>query len=162
MRAAVGDLQAIRAKPYVASAGMDKQKAMPPEPPVILGGDFADGQSLWNLDAVNVTVGPGFTGRDPGLKGLTGKGVYVGVLDSGLIPEWRSFLPVERIDVDHARAFGGGGGEKGTVSSQPDKWEHDVVGHGTAVASVIIGYSSIPLPPGSRSIYDVLTNSYAP
>jgi subtilisin family serine protease len=85
-------------------------------------------------------VAPGLTGRNPDLNGLTGKGVYVGVLDSGLLPEWRSLFPSARIAVDYARAFGGGGGDKGTVSSQPDKWEKDIEGHGTAVASQIIGY----------------------
>jgi subtilisin family serine protease len=141
MRATAGDLAAIRAKPYVAAAGVDTRVAAPPGPPEVIQGDFLDGRSTWNLDAVNVTVAPGFTaGRDPGLKGLTGKGVYVAVLDSGLLPEWRSVLAAERIDVDHARAFGGGGGDKATVSSQPDKWESDVVGHGTAITSIILGF----------------------
>jgi subtilisin len=140
MRASAGDLTAIRAKPYVATAGMDGRVAAPPEPVVVAESDLVGGQSTWNLDATNVTVAPGFTGRNPDLEGLTGKGVYVGVLDSGLLPEWRSYFPAERIDVLHARAFGGGGGDKGTVSSQPDKWEKDITGHGTAVASVIIGY----------------------
>ena len=158
MRASVGDLPTIRAKPYVASAGMDKQKATPPESPMVIGNDFLDGRSMWNLDAVNVTVSPGFTGRNPALKGLTGKGVYVGVLDSGLLPEWRSLFPAERIDVARARAFGGGGGNKGTVSSQPDKWEQDVVGHGTAVASIIIGY----LVTGSVTNIDGPVNGIAP
>jgi subtilisin family serine protease len=157
MRASVGDLGAIRAKAYVAAAAMDKQVAAPPEPPVVVGSDFVGGRSMWNLDAINVMVAPGFTGRNPDLKGLTGKGVYVGVLDSGLLPEWRSLFPAERIDVGRARAFGGGGGEKATVSSQPDKWEKDVVGHGTAVASVIIGY----LVTGTTN-FDGLVNGVAP
>jgi subtilisin family serine protease len=141
MRASAADLAAIRAKPYVASAEMDRQKTAPPMPSAVAWTDFIAGQSTWNLDAVNVTVAPGFTGRNPDLKGLTGKGVYVGVLDSGLIPEWRSLFPAERIDIAHAREFAGGGGEKGTVTSRPDRWEGDVVGHGTAVTSYILGYS---------------------
>jgi subtilisin family serine protease len=140
MRASVGDLAVIRAKPYVAAAAMDGKVAAPPEPLALAETDLVDGRSTWNLDAINVTVTPGSTGRNPDLKGLTGRGVYVGVLDSGLLPEWRVTLPAERIDVEHARAFGGGGGEKATVSSQPDKWEKDIEGHGTGVASVITGY----------------------
>ncbi len=38
-------------------------------------------------------------------------------------------------------AFGGGGGEVGAVSSQPNKWEHDQNSHGTHVTSTILGYS---------------------
>ncbi|HEY9504908.1 MAG TPA: S8 family serine peptidase [Gemmatimonadales bacterium] len=139
MRASASSLGAIRAKPYVASAATDVAMAARPEP-VVVASEFVDGRSTWNLDAVNVTVTPGFTGRDPKLKGISGEGVYVAILDSGLIPEWQALLPVERIDVSHARAFGGGGGEKGTISTQPDKWEKDVVGHGTAIASIIVGY----------------------
>jgi subtilisin family serine protease len=43
--------------------------------------------------------------------------------------------------VDFARGFSGGGGERGTVSSQPVKWERDTNGHGIAVTSVILGFS---------------------
>jgi subtilisin family serine protease len=53
--------------------------------------------------------------------------------------------------VEHARSFGGGGGNRGTVSSQPETWERDTLGHGAAVTSVILGfqYSLLdpPLPP---------------
>src|SRR5262249_30188715 len=39
-------------------------------------------------------------------------------------------------------------GEKGTVSSQPVKWERDTLGHGIAVTSVILGFSySLSDPP---------------
>jgi subtilisin family serine protease len=158
MRASAADVAAIQAKPYVAGAAIDKEVAAPPEPPVVIGNDFLDGRSTWNLDAVNVTPSPGFTGRNPDLEGLTGKGVYVGVLDSGLLPEWRSLFPADRIDVGRARAFGGGGGERATVSSQPDKWERDVVGHGTAIASIIIGY----LITGSVTGVDGPVNGVAP
>jgi subtilisin family serine protease len=140
MRATAADLKAIRAKPYVAAASMDKRMATRTPPAVVVEGDFLDGRSMWNLDAINVTVSPDVTGRNPDLKGVTGKGVYVGVLDSGLIPEWRSLFPAERIDVGRAIAFGGGGGEKATVSTQPDKWQKDVDGHGTVTTSIILGY----------------------
>ena len=38
-------------------------------------------------------------------------------------------------------SFGGGGGELGTVSSQPNKWGQDQNSHGTHVTSTILGYS---------------------
>jgi subtilisin family serine protease len=43
--------------------------------------------------------------------------------------------------VEYAKCFGGGGGEVGFVSSQPNKWEHDQNSHGTHVTSTILGYS---------------------
>ena len=63
------------------------------------------------------------------------------VLDTGLLDSWRQYFPEERIAVEHARSFGGGGGEQGNVSSQPNKWEHDQNSHGTHVTSTILGYS---------------------
>jgi subtilisin family serine protease len=66
--------------------------------------------------------------------------VYVGVLDTGLLPTWQQYFPQERIATQYARAFGGGGGDNGTVSSQPNKWEDDVNAHGTHVTSTILGY----------------------
>jgi subtilisin family serine protease len=88
------------------------------------------------MDAINVTE-PG-VGRTVAYDGT---GVYVAVLDTGLVGGWRQYFPEERIAVDLARSFGGGGGFAGTVSSQPNKWENDVNSHGTHVTSTIIGYS---------------------
>src|SRR6266496_4101464 len=52
----------------------------------------------------------------------------------------RAYFPEERIAVEFARSFSGGGGERGTVSSQPETWERDTSGHGIAVTSVILGF----------------------
>jgi subtilisin family serine protease len=65
----------------------------------------------------------------------------VAVLDTGLVDSWRQYFPEERIAEEYAIAFGGGGGENGWVSSQPNKWEHDQNSHGTHVTSTILGYS---------------------
>ncbi len=104
--------------------------------------DFADGHSTWNLDAINVTDF-GFANRQ---VPYDGDGVYVAVLDSGLLDSWRQYFPQERIATEYAICFGGGGMERGHVSTQPNKWEHDQDSHGTHVTSTILGYSLFGTP----------------
>ena len=134
------ELSTIQALPYVEGANPDATFDLSSEQ------DLSDGANHWALDAVNVT--------DFGTTrtvGYDGEGVYVGVIDTGLPFNWRAYFPEERIAVEHARSFGGGGGNRGTVSSQPETWERDTIGHGAAVTSVILGfqYSLLdpPLPP---------------
>ena len=69
-----------------------------------------------------------------------GSGVYVAILDTGLLPTWRQYFPEQRIAEEYAKSFGGGGGENGNVSEQPNKWESDVNSHGTHVTSTVLGY----------------------
>jgi subtilisin family serine protease len=139
MRATAADLPAIRAKSYVEDASLDVEVRAAPVHPTDATSDFAGGLSSWDQDAIGVTVAPG-AGRNPALDGLTGEGVYVGVLDSGLLSTWRQYFPADRIATEHARAFGGGGADVGTVSSQPNKWEQDTDSHGTHVTSSILGF----------------------
>lgn len=136
LQASEGNLAAIRALPYVAAANPDATRDGAPID-TVAAADFADGLSTWNLDAINVTD-LGFANRQVEFDGT---GVYVAVLDTGLLDNWRQYFPQERIATGYARSFGGGGGDVGTVSSQPNKWEHDQNGHGTHVASTILGYS---------------------
>ncbi|MDB5275420.1 MAG: hypothetical protein JWR61_375 [Ferruginibacter sp.] len=128
------NLAIIRKLPYVTAANPDAERKGSPVDAVAVT-DFTGGGSTWNLDAVNVT--------EPGI-GRTiaqdGTGVYVGVLDTGLPDSWRQYFPQERIAVQYAKSFGGGGGENGNVSEQPNKWEHDQSTHGGHVTSTIIGF----------------------
>lgn len=131
------DLSAIRSLPFVAAAGPDAERsAGPPVPPVAVT-DFASGLSTWDLDAVDVTnLGVGRT------VAPDGSGVYIGVLDTGLLESWPFYFPDERIAEEYARSFTGGGAlSGGNAAEQPGKWEHDVESHGTHVTSTILGYS---------------------
>jgi subtilisin family serine protease len=131
------DLATIRALPFVAAANYDAERsAGPPVPPVTLT-DFTGGRSTWNLDAINVT-----NPRATRTVAADGSGVYVGVLDTGLLESWRYYFPDERIAEEYARSFTGGGAlGMGKVATQPNKWERDVESHGTHVTSTILGYS---------------------
>ncbi|RPI88213.1 MAG: Subtilisin DY [Chloroflexi bacterium] len=133
-------LAAIQALPFVAAANPDAERTGAPVD-LVAADNFANGLSTWDMDAVNVTdLGAGRTVE------LDGTGIYVAVLDTGLLDSWRSYFPEERIAEEYAIAFGGGGGEVGTVSSQPNKWEHDQNSHGSHVTSSILGYSLLGTP----------------
>jgi len=138
MRAKADRLSAIRALPFVSSAGPDQRVRIGP-PGLEELTDFSGGLSTWNLDAINVTLGPGFDRRT---VAYTGDGVYVGVLDTGLLPTWRNYFPTDRIAAQYATTFiGGGASDQGNTPSPPGKWERDQNSHGTHVVSTIIGYS---------------------
>ena len=130
------DLSKVRALPYVAAANPDAARNGSPVD-TVAATDFMDGLSTWDQDAINVTDF-GFDNRQVAQDGT---GVYVAILDTGLLDSWRQYLPNQRIATQFGVAFGGGGGEVGFVSSQPNKWEHDQNSHGTHVASTVLGYS---------------------
>ncbi|HEY5552466.1 MAG TPA: S8 family serine peptidase [Opitutaceae bacterium] len=134
LQARESELAAIQALPFVAAAGFDQPRnASPLAGPA--ASPLADGENTWDMDAVDVTdFGVGRT------QALDGTGVYVAVLDTGLLSTWRAYFPAPHIATSMARCFGGGGGDAGFVSSQPNKWEHDQNSHGTHVTSTILGY----------------------
>lgn len=136
MQIRTSKLAKIRALPYVAAANPDAVRNGSPVDTVFVD-NFANGLSTWDQDAVNVTD-LGFDNRQVEYDGT---GIYVAVLDTGLLDSWRQYFPEERIAEEYGIAFGGGGGEVGSVSSQPNKWEHDQNSHGTHVTSTILGYS---------------------
>ena len=105
--------------------------------------DFTDGWGTWDLDAVDVITDPRLNIRQ---VDYDGSGVYVAVIDSGLVDSWRQYFPQERIATEYAICFGGGGMEQGAISTQPNKWEHDQDSHGTHVTSTILGYSFFGIP----------------
>jgi len=136
MKVAESELAAIRALPYVAVASPDAERKGAPVD-AVEATNFAGGMNTWDLDAVNVTNFGSTTRTVP----FDGRGVYVAVLDTGLLDSWRQYFPQERIATQYAKAFNGGGGEQGNVSDPTNKWEHDQNSHGTHVTSTIIGYS---------------------
>jgi len=136
MQAKASELAVIQALPYVATANPDAVRNGAPVDEVAVD-DFKNGLSTWDMDAINVTDF-GFNNRQVAQDGT---GVYVAVLDTGLLDNWRVYFPEESIATEYAVCFGGGGGEKGNVSSPTNKWEHDNNSHGTHVTSTILGYS---------------------
>ena len=136
MQVRAGDIDAIAALPFVAAVSPDAERTGRPID-TVSAEDFMDGLSTWDLDAVNVTDF-GFDNRQ---VGYDGSGVYVAVLDTGLLGTWRQYFPEERIAEEYAMSFGGGGGEVGNISTQPNKWQSDTDSHGTHVTSTILGYS---------------------
>jgi subtilisin family serine protease len=151
MQAREADLVAIRSLPFVAAANTDAERSIGPQN-ALLATDFgADGISTWNLDAINVT-NYGAAGRTIAQDGT---GTYVAVLDTGLLSTWRAYFPAERIATQYARAYGGGGGNLGWVSEQPNKWQQDQDSHGTHVTSTIIGYRYSSATTGLTSINGV-------
>jgi subtilisin family serine protease len=135
MQTTSGALPSIRALPHVVAANPDAERKGSPVDTVAVT-DFANGINTWDLDAINVTdFGKGRQ------VAFDGTGVYVAVVDTGLLDSWRQYFPQERIASQYGIAFAGGGGEVGAVSSQPNKWEHDQNSHGTHVTSTILGYS---------------------
>jgi subtilisin family serine protease len=135
LQAKASELAAIQALPYVVSANPDAARSAGPVSTEAVT-SFSGGMSTWDLDAINVTDF-GTTSRKVAYDGT---GVYVAVLDTGLVNNWKYYFPAERIATQYAICFGGGGGEKGNISTPTNKWTEDQNSHGTHVTSTILGY----------------------
>jgi len=98
--------------------------------------DYSGGISTWDHDIINIT-----DYGVPRVAGYDGDGVYVAVLDTGLVKNWRDYFPEDQIAVDYAKAFAGGGGDNPNVSEPANLWERDTHSHGTHVTSTILGFN---------------------
>jgi subtilisin family serine protease len=116
----------------------------------------ADGYSTWDSDLINIEA-----------VSETGNGVYVAVLDTGLVPNWRDYFPTERIATNLGKGFVQPVSFKAhkddcglgvtTGKLQESTWVGSSGStHGTHVTSTILGYSyrsnsdavnGFPLPP---------------
>lgn len=135
MKIPEASLAQVQALPYVASATPDAERKTSPVD-TVAATNFASGLNTWDMDAINVTdFGAG--------RALLsdGSGVYVAVIDTGLVDAWRQYFPQERIATQFGKAFRGGGNDNGNVSEPTNVWEHDQNSHGTHVTSTILGYS---------------------
>jgi subtilisin family serine protease len=95
-------------------------------------------RSTWDADMINSDT-----------SGMTGDGVYIAVLDTGLVPFWRDYFPTNRIATELGKGFV----EEVHVDPQTGElvyagFVHETswVGstystHGTHVTSTIIGYN---------------------
>jgi subtilisin family serine protease len=119
-------LAAIEALPYVAVVGDRAERH---------AYDYSGGLSTWDLDMMNITSPLATRVVSQG-----GAGVYVAVLDTGLVGNWRDYLPEAQVAVEYAKAFAGGGSESASVSEPRNAWERDTEGHGTHVTSTVLGY----------------------
>jgi subtilisin family serine protease len=99
---------------------------------------YDGGVSTWDLDMMNITDPTDPT--DPRVVIQGGAGVYVAVLDTGLVGNWRDYLPEAQVAVEYAKAFSGGGNSSAAISDPTHAWERDTEGHGTHVTSTVLGY----------------------
>jgi hypothetical protein len=67
--------------------------------------------------------------------------VYVALIDTGLVPAWRSHLPKQRVNIGYARAFSEEDRQgKGLGPGGSHAWEMDPDSHGTFLAGMILGF----------------------
>ena len=132
-------LAEIQGLPFVKGAAIDQEVHIPPPTDLVEVPDFTGGFSTWNQDAIEVTVQPASSARE---VSQTGRGVYVGILDTGLLSTWPQYFPGERIAEEYAATVvGGGAADRGrVVVLRGEQWANDVCAHGTHVTSTVIGF----------------------
>ena len=126
-------LGSLKKLPYVAVVGEKAERH---------AYAYDGGISTWDLDMINITDPTG-----PRVVAEGGAGVYVAILDTGLVGNWRDYLPEGQVAVEYAKAFSGGGNGDGNISDPTHAWERDTEGHGTHVASTVLGYAMRTVQP---------------
>jgi len=125
--------------------------------------DTSGGYPTWDSDIINVKD---FLGED---TGYTGEGVYIAVLDTGLVANWRDYFPEQRIRADLGKGFVENvqivNGEFVTtgVVHETTFIGSTGSGHGTHVTSTIIGYFyESPSDAGQFNIPPIVVRGLAP
>lgn len=137
MRAPASAVARIGRLPYVEAVNKDVEVIGKPVASSPFTSTLEDGVATWHTDQIDVQDVATGDREVP----ETGAGVYVAVLDTGLHSSWPAYFGEERIAEELGVAIGGGGGERGSISYQPNKWSVDQNGHGTHVTSTILGYN---------------------
>ncbi|BAS26381.1 S8 family peptidase [Limnochorda pilosa] len=112
---------ALRSDPLVLSVSRDHQVSV----------HTHTGLLAWDQDIIDVErVHPA------GDVQYDGTGVYVAVLDTGLVPNWQDYFPAARVASDLGRAF-----HSPVLGTPGSPSFTDTNSHGTHVTSTILGYS---------------------
>ncbi|HKQ74509.1 MAG TPA: S8/S53 family peptidase [Blastocatellia bacterium] len=142
------NLAGVRSLPQVVSAIPDKTAAIAPRNAARFVQPISGGRSTFNQDAINIAdLGVGRVVSEDG------DGVYVALIDTGLVPAWRSHLPKQRVNIGYARAFSEADRQgKGLGPGGSHAWETDPSSHGTFLAGMILGFDvNDPVyPPGAQ------------
>ena len=125
----VGDVEAIPLSP-----DLTMNQAYPPGQTFT---DFVGGMVAFDQDMIDIDQL-----AHPNNKWY-GRGVVVAVLDTGLLPIWNYFFPRNRIVTELGIGFVQDL-DTGVITTVP--WDDAVSGHGTHVASTIIGYNYRGMP----------------
>ena len=130
------NLAGVRSLPQVVSATPDTATTVAPRNAARYVQPTNGGRNTFNQDAINITD------HDVGRAvSEDGDGVYVALIDTGLVQAWRSHLPKQRIKIGYARAFSEEDRQgKGLGPGSSHAWEKDPSSHGTFLAGMILGF----------------------
>lgn len=130
------NLAGVRSLSQVVSVTPDTATTITPRNASRFVQPISGGRSTFNQDAINVTdFGVGRAVSEDG------DGVYVALIDTGLVPDWRSHLPKQQVNIGYARAFSEEDRQgKGLGPGGSHAWETDPSSHATFLAGMILGF----------------------